>query len=271
VSARVPLEVRGMRYRCTKCGALMTEWHQFEEWQHDECGGLVRAEVIDAPTNERCPRCERRLVTSITEARAGGISVCWTGGGNCAPPPSDACPVADCKVAYWRDVIARKAWHGKARDAADARAALGSAELLCSVNHAPEVIDAPAPQQPRGEEGCDAHLTAEDGTERRCYLAAGHSGSHDDDPRDAEIARLRADLAYQDRQQALRDAATGKVAGHAEQCGCHGCVTGPLRVENERLRAALLRYGRHEMQCRFWAEPGCTCGLAEALKETKQP
>jgi hypothetical protein len=134
-----------------------------------------------------------------------------------------------------------------------------------------EVIDAPAPQQPRGEEGCDAHLTAEDGTERRCYLAAGHSGSHDDDPRDAEIARLRADLAYQDRQQALRDAATGKVAGHAEQCGCHGCVTGPLRVENERLRAALLRYGRHEMQCRFWAEPGCTCGLAEALKETKQP
>jgi DNA-directed RNA polymerase subunit RPC12/RpoP len=164
VSARVPLEVRGMRYRCTKCGALMTEWHQFEEWQHDECGGLVRAEVIDAPTNERCPRCERRLVTSITEARAGGISVCWTGGGNCAPPPSDACPVADCKVAYWRDVIARKAWHGKARDAADARAALGSAELLCSVNHAAEVIAPPAPQQPRGEEV---------------------------DPRDAEIGRLR--------------------------------------------------------------------------------
>jgi hypothetical protein len=55
------------------------------------------------------------------------------------------------------------------------------------------------------------------------------------DSRDAEISRLRADLAYHDRQAALRDAATGKVAGHAEQCACHGCVTGPLEREVERL------------------------------------
>jgi hypothetical protein len=90
------------------------------------------------------------------------------------------------------------------------------------------------------------------------------------------IAKLTADLAYHDRQAALHDA-TGKVAGHAEQCGCHGCTTGPLEREVARLRAALAKYGRHLVSCDLERCDGtgrptrsvCTCGLADAL--TVQP
>jgi uncharacterized small protein (DUF1192 family) len=201
-----------------------------------------------------------------------------------------------------------------------------------------EVIDAPAPQQPRGEEASDnarllelaerliavgpkaSHvsasecheisngvfeLVAEIGRLKEETAAAGrrageiftiaeerlaevarlrdqvtlHGRQAEGclalaESRQAEITRLRADLAYHDRQAAQRDAA-GRVAGHAEQCGCHGCVTGPLRVEIERLRAALERYGAHLLSCRrvtnVFAPRPCDCGLADALKEAKQP
>jgi hypothetical protein len=178
-----------------------------------------------------------------------------------------------------------------------------------------EVIDAPAPQQPRGE-GADARLVAAEpcpachkprltSTEytRRLQTDKGPEGEtmgdfaerlghegwclarQDDSCWRAEIARLRADLAYFDRQQALRDAATGKVAGHAERCGCHGCVTWPLRVEVERLTAertamvhvvydktaeakrlrdALWKYGQHLYAC---TSSECRCGLAAAIKD----
>lgn len=112
----------------------------------------------------------------------------------------------------------------------------------------------------------------------------------------AEIDKLRERLAYFDRQAAQHDA-TGRMAGHAEQCGCHGCATGPLRVEVERLtgeraalmhvaynkmaeakrvREALAKYGQHTPQCALRRRgaggaavrfPECTCGLADALKE----
>ena len=26
---------------CTACGEILTDWSQYEEWQHDACGGLV--------------------------------------------------------------------------------------------------------------------------------------------------------------------------------------------------------------------------------------
>lgn len=48
---------------------------------------------------------------------------------------TDPCPDPTCKVAYWADIVERGAWEGKARDHADARMALGSAELVCSVFH----------------------------------------------------------------------------------------------------------------------------------------
>ena len=53
---------------------------------------------------------------------------------------TDPCPDPTCKVAYWADIVERDAWVGKARDRADARMALGSAELVCSVFHQPSKL-----------------------------------------------------------------------------------------------------------------------------------
>lgn len=46
----------------------------------------------------------------------------------------DPCTDPTCKVAFWT-VIERRAWQGRARNLADARIALGSAELVCAVFH----------------------------------------------------------------------------------------------------------------------------------------
>jgi len=47
----------------------------------------------------------------------------------------DPCQDPTCRVAYWTDVIARSAWQDQARSLGDARLALGSAELICTVFH----------------------------------------------------------------------------------------------------------------------------------------
>jgi hypothetical protein len=95
-----------------------------------------------------------------------------------------------------------------------------------------EVIDAPAPQQPRGEEvdPRDA-VRMMDGTEgrmQRAYPPYIHTCTDG-------IARVVCDRCTPNP--------SGRVAGHAEQCGCHGCVTGPLEREVARLKEALGRFG----------------------------
>lgn len=93
---------------------------------------------------------------------------------------TDPCPDPTCRVAYWADIVARDAWVGKARDLADARLALGSAELVCTVFHQ------------KGSKLCTCRrLTSAAGFEHRpdtqgCLLH--------DPVRAAEAARVRAKL-----------------------------------------------------------------------------
>jgi hypothetical protein len=43
-TSRGYLVVHGKRYRCAQCNALMLDFSDFEESQHDKCGGLVKME-----------------------------------------------------------------------------------------------------------------------------------------------------------------------------------------------------------------------------------
>jgi len=44
-----------------------------------------------------------------------------------------------------------------------------------------------------------------------------------------------------------------------------------LRAANERLRAALQKYGLHLDGCRFFDGRGCDCGFDAALSEDSRP
>lgn len=47
----------------------------------------------------------------------------------------EVCTHPNCKVAFWADIVERRAWKDRARSLEDARMALSSAELMCRVYH----------------------------------------------------------------------------------------------------------------------------------------
>jgi hypothetical protein len=121
--------------------------------------------------------------------------------------------------------------------------------------------------------------------------APGRCGLCDDnapDPRDAEIARLTAESAQRRADYVTVADAVCRESGGPEEVAeiarkarrdaeYFEAAAMAADKEVERLRTALERYGQHEEDCRgvtAWVRANgtpCDCGLADALKEAKQP
>jgi hypothetical protein len=244
------------------------------------CMAEVLAEVIDAPAPQQprgegpmhfvCPDCGEHVAADEDGCCAMCGADCTGAACRCVvtptPDPSDA------------EIARLRAECNEWRMACEGLPAASPVTLRATLREAGEIIDGlrGAARTDGATIGRLNAATVDLRTDRDTWRAVAEREETLAHQRNEIIAKLTADLAYHDRQAALHDA-TGKVAGHAEQCGCHGCTTGPLEREVARLRAALAKYGRHLVSCDLERCDGtgrptrsvCTCGLADAL--TVQP